>query len=478
MRGKLSLFLLVPEVIFIILFGVFVQYDEKSGPSPINGTSSEEFHSLYPMFQDVHVMIFVGFGFLMTFLKRYGFGSVGFNLMLAAFVIQWAIIMRGCLDRDDIADGKIDINLESLLNADFACGAVLISFGAVLGVLSPVQLVVMAILEIVCYAVNEFVIISLLQISDIGGSMVIHAFGAYFGLAVSLLHWRKELENHHKEGTVYQSDIFAMIGTLFLFLFWPSFNAAPAAGTFAGERAVINTLYSLSAATVMSFALSSAVDKDGKLSMVHIQNATLAGGVAAGSVANLRVGPLGALIVGASAGALSTVGYKYITPALQRTFKLHDTCGVHNLHGMPGVLSGLAAVVFARYSSNSAFRDMNELESIYPGFKASGFDFQQQANMQIAGLAVTLGISIVGGLLTGLLLRAPFLDKLKSHALFDDDKNWLVDDDDTNTTSGGSGIAMAVIEEPRQDEVKENLDRNSTDGSVGSSLHEQMALAT
>jgi hypothetical protein len=26
----------------------------------------------YSMFQDIHVMIFVGFGFLMTFLKRYG----------------------------------------------------------------------------------------------------------------------------------------------------------------------------------------------------------------------------------------------------------------------------------------------------------------------------------------------------------------------------------------------------------------------
>jgi hypothetical protein len=26
----------------------------------------------YSMFQDIHVMIFIGFGFLMTFLKRYG----------------------------------------------------------------------------------------------------------------------------------------------------------------------------------------------------------------------------------------------------------------------------------------------------------------------------------------------------------------------------------------------------------------------
>lgn len=47
------------------------------------------------VFQDVHVMIFIGFGFLMTFLKRYGFGSIGFNFLIAAFVIQWYTITAG-----------------------------------------------------------------------------------------------------------------------------------------------------------------------------------------------------------------------------------------------------------------------------------------------------------------------------------------------------------------------------------------------
>ena len=30
---------------------------------------------------------------------------------------------------------------------------------------------------------------------------------------------------------------------------------------------------------------------------------------------------------------------------LLEKIKLHDTCGVHNLHGMPGVISGLSSIL-------------------------------------------------------------------------------------------------------------------------------------
>lgn len=43
--------------------------------------------------------------------------------------------------------------------------------------------------------------------------MIIHAFGAYFGLTVARVLYRPGLKNgHEKEGSVYHSDLFAMIG--------------------------------------------------------------------------------------------------------------------------------------------------------------------------------------------------------------------------------------------------------------------------
>ena len=47
------------------------------------------------VFQDVHVMIFIGFGFLMTFLKKYGLSAVSLNMMCAVVCLQWATLVNG-----------------------------------------------------------------------------------------------------------------------------------------------------------------------------------------------------------------------------------------------------------------------------------------------------------------------------------------------------------------------------------------------
>lgn len=52
-----------------------------------------------------------------------------------------------------------------MINADFCTGSVLISFGAVLGKTSPLQLLIMAMFEVTLFAVNEFILLSILGVS-------------------------------------------------------------------------------------------------------------------------------------------------------------------------------------------------------------------------------------------------------------------------------------------------------------------------
>ncbi|CAN7943752.1 unnamed protein product [Ixodes pacificus] len=417
-------------------------------------------------------MVFVGFGFLMTFLKRYSFSAVGFTLLIAALTIQWAILMRGAWDTHD---GKILIDVTGMIGAEFTAAVVLISFGAVLGKTSPLQLLVMAIIEVVIFACNEHLGIEKFLAVDIGGSIFLHTFGAYFGLAVTFVLNKKEYREHSKEGSVYHSDVFAMIGTLFLWLFWPSFNAALAFGD-ARHRAVINTFMCLLACTVTAFAaflslVSQVFKQNLPILQVHIQNSTVAGGVAMGATADMMVHPYGAFIIGSVAGALSVFGYKFITPFLCRRLRIHDTCGINNLHGMPGILAGIVSAVVAASATEEEYN--YSLYTLYPARAppVNSTDLEQirfytmavhaglgrsassQGLFQLAALACTLAIAIGGGLFTGLIMKLKFFDAPSVDDLFDDETSWEIEEDETATEAApaaprptGKGNQIAMIE--------------------------------
>ena len=104
------------------------------------------------------------------------------------------------------------MHTHSMVGSDFAAAAVLITFGAVLGKASPFQMIIIAFFEVMCYSANEAMNIYVLQAADIGGSMLIHTFGAYFGIAVSFVLYKKKAWDHPKNSSVYHSDLFSMIG--------------------------------------------------------------------------------------------------------------------------------------------------------------------------------------------------------------------------------------------------------------------------
>merc|ERR1711964_823267 len=80
------------QVLFLIGFGACTKYGAATKD---HTTSPDRIKTTYGMFQDVHVMIFIGFGFLMTFLRKYGYSSVGLNFLVASFVIQWHMLCGG-----------------------------------------------------------------------------------------------------------------------------------------------------------------------------------------------------------------------------------------------------------------------------------------------------------------------------------------------------------------------------------------------
>jgi hypothetical protein len=55
----------------------------------------------YSFFTGTEIMMFIGFGYLMTFLKRYGMGSLGFTMVITVVGLQWGIWLEvsifGCL---------------------------------------------------------------------------------------------------------------------------------------------------------------------------------------------------------------------------------------------------------------------------------------------------------------------------------------------------------------------------------------------
>jgi ammonium transporter Rh len=56
-------------------------------------------------------MIWIGFGFLMTFLKRYGQSAVGLTFLVGAILVQVAILCEGILNIEK--NGKAPLSLES-----------------------------------------------------------------------------------------------------------------------------------------------------------------------------------------------------------------------------------------------------------------------------------------------------------------------------------------------------------------------------
>ena len=323
----------------------------------------------------IMMMLLVGFGFLMVFVRRYGRSALTATFLMVSVAIPFYFV----IDSTGVFGGVTGVEVDRLILAEFAAAGLLICAGACLGRMKMLQYIVLGLLFIPVYMMNEWItlengwgLIASGAFVDTGGSIVIHAFGAMFGLGAVMAMTKKGDSSIPIESD-FTSDRFAMLGSMALWVFWPSFCAALVAPELVPFTAV-NVVIALSGSTLATYFVSVALRR--KISIADIANAALAGGVAIGSTCATANHPT-SFLIGILAGVLSTVGFVIIQSKLERRLKVIDTCGVTNLHGWPGLLGGIAAVFV--------------VDGISPG-------------SQFAGIGITVGIAIAAGYLVGLIV--------------------------------------------------------------------------
>ena len=377
--------ILLAAIAMAIAFLPSVNSNIQASLNAIDGTStsigSGEAHTIFDTLvynRSIHIlaMLLLGFGFLMVFVRGHGYSTITATLLVVSISVPVYMLIKSFVGEEP------QINIEALLWGEFAAASLLIAIGAPLGRLKMDQFILMAVLFTVIYLINETLILdSGLEcfegFQDTGGSVVIHAFGAYFGLGV-VATTMKKFEGAPECETDSTSNQFSLLGSFILWVFWPSFTSAIAAP----ERVVltaINTVFALAGASIATYVFSKLIR--GKLDVEDIANAALAGGVAIGSTCDIA-NPGSSLLIGIAAGALSTLGYSVIAPKVCKLIRGVDTCGVHNLHGMPGLLGGVCAIFVAKAADISGF----------------------SVSAQILAMVVTVAIAFVGGRITGLII--------------------------------------------------------------------------
>ena len=212
---------------------------------------------------------------------------------------------------------------------------------------------------------------------DFAGSVVVHAMGGWIALpAVLLLGARRG--RYHANGQMSahppSSIPFLALGSWILIVGWFGFNvmSAQKLDQISGLVAV-NSLMAMVGGTLAALAM-------GKNDPGFLHNGPLAGLVAVCAGSDV-IHPLGALVVGAVAGAL----FVWMFTLTQNRWKIDDVLGVWPLHGLCGAWGGIAAGVF--------------------GMKALGGLGGVSLASQVVGTLMGIAVALIGGLVVYGLLK-------------------------------------------------------------------------
>jgi Amt family ammonium transporter len=224
-------------------------------------------------------------------------------------------------------------------------------------------------------------------VRDFAGGLVVHATAGSSALVFAALvgkrkHFPHEMRPPH-------APVLVMIGAAMLWVGWYGFNAGSAlsAGQSAGN-AMLVTHISASTAALVWMAIEWI--KFGRPGLVGTVTGLVAG-LATITPAAGSVGPVGALIIGAS----SSIVCYYAVGLIRATLKIDDSLDVFAVHGVGGILGTLLIPVLATVGPLS------------PGLGEASMG--QQAWVQIQGVlavvAWSVGVTLVLVKVMGLFVR-------------------------------------------------------------------------
>ncbi|NXH44798.1 RHL protein, partial [Dicaeum eximium] len=361
--------------------------------------------SFYPEFQDVSHMVIFGFGFFLMVLRRYGFSSTGFNFLLVVLGVQCSVLVE-----DFLFSFCFSFLPCSLAKAVVSMAAVVISTGAVLGKANPMQLIVMTLVELIIFYVSRCINRKFLQVPEKLTLMHVHLFGAYFGLALTS-RFPGPPPGLDKSRSTPKSDLFSVLGTVFVWVFWPSFNSILADSK---REPVLNTYLALAVSAVAAFMLSALTSKDGKFRMAQLRSALLAGGVTVSHTAQRIQHPWIAMILGLLGTAINILGSHCLQRCFNRALKLQDTSGIHFTFGLPAVLGAVAAIVVraVKCGIETQWNDLSRLGYLI--------------FIDVGAFCQTITTALITGLITGLILNIKLLKAVHVSKYFDDQFYWEV----------------------------------------------------
>jgi len=243
---------------------------------------------------------------------------------------------------------------------------------------------------------------------DFAGSSVVHAVGAFTGLAGAFL-LGPRIGKFGKDGKPktfpYTNIPYVVAGTMILFLGWFGFNPGSTLGTVDLQTATIavNTYLAGGAGAVLALLITHFDKKNFKgPDIVAVCTGALAGLVAITAPCAF-VAPWASIIIGVIAAPIAIYGNFFI----ERKLKIDDPVGAFGIHGFCGIFGMLAIGMFG----DGTYAGVKGI--LLFGAEAGGQLIAQViASVVVAGFAFGMGLIIFGIIKCTVGLRAPVKDEI------------------------------------------------------------------